>query len=151
MPKYELQDPQSRMQWLSDMHDGIESEDIDEAYCDATTPLPYPVDLVEGVVQKLAGVDIGARYLVGGVEYTSADQVIGVLGTLCTTAIASTVSAMNAASLLADMADCLKAFAPPGSNLSLLEKNMRAALVECLANLQEYDRLIGREKREEQK
>jgi hypothetical protein len=144
VPKYELLDPQDRIKWLGDMHDGICSEEIDDAYIEAMSPLLLPVELVKGVVTKLAGIEIGTRYLVGGVEYSSADQVIGVLGKLCTTAIASTSAAIDAGSVLAEAVDCLKQFKPEDADLELLDKRMRAALVECLANLQEYDRLIGR-------
>jgi hypothetical protein len=156
---YQLDNPRHRIDWLRDMHalalgvaDLGENGDraarraaIDRAYADATAPLAKPIDLVLGIVRKYAGVDVGARYTIGDVEYRSADQVIAVLGNLCQGAIDALRSAARAGDELSSALDASGLVDDGDAEAVALDDRMRGALVECLVRLSEYERLTRRE------
>ena len=157
--QYDLDDPAQRVSWLREMHDlalgiaqiGDETDradrirEVDRAYSAAKSFIRPALEIWPGIVSKLAGVDIGARYRIGDTEYASADQAIAVLCRLCDLISDAMQSVVSAGVELYDSVEAAGLDMTKDGNAKR-DARMRDALIQAMQCLNEYERLTRREK-----
>lgn len=161
--QYNIDDHDDRADWLREMHDlalGIARIGdlstmkarlcaIDRAYM-AATARREPVAIVPGLVNKLAGVDVGSRYEIGNAEYNSADQAIAVVGRLCNLAIDALQLVVCAGADLSDAVAASGVLDIAAPEHAVLDARIHDSLARCMAILHEYERLTRREENKQE-